>query len=81
MADSTDLTTQIASTGAAPRRVSTDRLEAEAQPLQDLIAADRYLKAGAASKLVGRGLRFTKFATPGPTSDANGTSAGGTGIV
>lgn len=81
MAESTDLTTQIATAGAGPRRVSTDHLDAEAQPLEDLIDADRYLKAGAASSKPGRGMRFTKFTTPGPSSDANGTQGNGRGIV
>lgn len=81
MAESSDLTPAITGVGNGPRSVKTDRLEAEAQPLQDLVAADRYLKAGAAAGQPSRGLRFTKLITPGPTSDRNGTSGSGQGIV
>lgn len=79
--ESNDLTPQISTTGAGPRSVETDRLKAEAQPLQDLIASDRYLKAGAGAGQVSRGLRFTKLITPGPNSDTNGTQGSGQGIV
>lgn len=81
MAESNDLTPAITSVGSGPRSVETDRLKAEAQPLKDLIAADRYLKAGAGSSQPSRGLRFTKLITPGPFSDQNGTQGSGQGIV
>lgn len=50
---------------AGPRRMKVDNVEAEQQPLADLIAADRHLASRAAASRPARGLRITKLVPPG----------------
>lgn len=61
----------IETTAVGPKRVRTDAGEVEAQPLQDQIAADKYLSGKAAvtasSTNKRRGLRFNQI-VPGPYS-------------
>lgn len=61
----------IETTAVGPKRVRTDAGEVEAQPLQDQIAADKYLAGKAAvtasSTNKRRGLRFNQI-VPGPYS-------------
>ena len=65
MSDSTDLTEQIEETAQGPAAVTTDGLSVQAQPLPDLVEADRYLATKAAAGSRGRGLRITKLVPPG----------------
>jgi hypothetical protein len=60
-----DLTPQIQQTAAQPANASRDGLSAANQPIQDLIAADKYLKANQAAQQVPWGIRFAKIITPG----------------
>jgi hypothetical protein len=65
MPDATDLTDTIAATAAQPAMVETDGLKVQAVSIDELIAADRYLKAQVAGVNKQRGLRFTKLVPPG----------------
>lgn len=52
--------------GIAKRvRESENEREVEHHSLQDMISADRYVKANRAAKRGGMGLRFTKLIPPG----------------
>lgn len=62
-----DLTNAISDGAEAPKRVKTNAGEAEAHPLPDLIAADRYLQAKEAAARKTSGLRFAKLVPPGAT--------------
>jgi len=65
---SDELRDKIAETAAAPKRVRTDAGEVEAQDLEQMIEADKYLSAKAAASGTGntrRGLRFNKLLPPG----------------
>jgi hypothetical protein len=68
-----DLQPAIDSAATAPQSVTTDGLEVVAVDIEKQIAADRYLKANAASCAPGLGIVFRKLIPPGPTSDQNGT--------
>ncbi len=50
---------------AGPAEVSGDAGTVRQQPLQDLIALDKYLTGKAAARNPRRGLRFTKLIPPG----------------
>lgn len=65
----------ILNTATGPSKVQTDAGLVESQPIQDQIAADRYLSGKIATSKKGRGLRFSKLIPPGstgysPTSDS-----------
>lgn len=61
-----DLTSTIETNAAAPKRFKGDEGEAEQFPVDDQIAADRYLKAAeGAAKTATRGLRFNKLVAGG----------------
>lgn len=53
MADPNDLTDTIAAEVALPQASATDGQSADARPLPDVIAADKYLAAKAASRKAG----------------------------
>ncbi len=65
MPDATDLTDTIAATAAQPAMVETDGLKVQAVSIDELIAADKYLKAQVSGTNKQRGLRFTKLVPPG----------------
>jgi hypothetical protein len=60
-----DLGPQIDSTAGGPAEAEADGQRVKAQPLKDLIEADRYRKASAAAALPRRGISFTKLQMPG----------------
>ena len=79
MASNTDpLNSDIASAAAGPAEVSGDAGSVRQQPLQDLVAADRYLSQAAGAK-AGKafGLRITKLIPPGPVGNVQGDGSQG----
>jgi len=62
---SDELRDKIASTAQGPKRVRTDAGEVEAQDLEAMIEADKYLAARTAASTANRGLRFNKLVPPG----------------
>jgi hypothetical protein len=64
-ADATSAALDAAAAG--PKRVATDGMEVEQQPLKDLIEADRYARSRCATRKPHRGLRFTRLVPPGTT--------------
>ena len=62
---SDELRDKIAETASNPKRVRTDAGEVEAQDLESMIAADKYLAAKAAASTKYRGLRMNKLLPPG----------------
>lgn len=72
VADANDLTDIIATEAVSPVSSAADGQSASGRPIAELIAADKYLAAKAASKLGRRGLLFTKLLPPGPTGDCPG---------
>lgn len=65
---SDEIRDKIASTAQGPKRVRTDAGEVEAQDLESMIAADKYLAAKNAvssGSNTRRGLRFNKLIPPG----------------
>lgn len=64
---SEELRDKIAETASGPKRVRTDAGEVESQNVADMIEADKYLAAKAASTGTNkrRGLRFNKLIPPG----------------
>ena len=60
-----DLSDDIETSAAGPKKVATDGVSTEEHALKDLIEADRYLAAKAASRSNGRGLHLTKLNAPG----------------
>lgn len=65
MPDPNDLSGKIQTTAANPSSASQDGLSANAQPLQDLIATDKYLAARQANKRPPFGVVFAKLVSPG----------------
>lgn len=65
MPDPNDMTGQIQSTAANPSQASADGVSASAQPLGDLIEADKYLKATEANRAPAFGVVFAKIVSPG----------------
>ena len=65
MPDPNDMTPQIQSTAANPSQAAQDGLSASAQPLNDLIEADRYLKSAAVNGTPPFGVRFAAIVSPG----------------
>jgi hypothetical protein len=59
----TDLSTNIATNAAAPKRVKTDEDEFEQHNLKDQIEADRYLNNRGAARAKGFGLRVVRAKT------------------
>lgn len=62
---STSLTSTIADAAAGPKSVKGDEAEVEAQPLPDLIAADKHLASKAAGRSRHMGIRRGTFVPPG----------------
>ncbi len=62
---SDDLTSSIRESAQGPKRVKSDNFEAEAHPLPDQIAVDRYTKANSSAARRPLGLRFRKMVPPG----------------
>lgn len=65
---SDEISDKISSTAQGPKRVRTDAGEVEAQDLEAMIAADKYLASKAAVSSTSntrRGLRFNKLIPPG----------------
>ena len=64
---SDELANKIDTVAQGPKRVRTDAGEVEAQSLADMIEADKYLAARAATAATNthRGLRFNKLIPPG----------------
>ncbi len=60
-----DLEETIESASQNPAAASGDSGSVTAHNLKDLIEADKYLAAKAASKVAGFGVRFTKLKPPG----------------
>ena len=63
MADEIDKT--IEENAKGPKRASGDSGSVEQHPLNDQIAADRYLASKKAAKSRGLGIRLTKLVPPG----------------
>jgi len=61
----TDLSQTIADSAAAPRRVQTEAVTVEGQPLRDVVAADEYLARKRASSRAHRGIGVIKLVPPG----------------
>ena len=64
MSDPNDLSGQIQTTAANPASASQDGLSASAQPLAELVAADKYLAARAA-RLPPWGITIGAIVSPG----------------
>ena len=62
-----DLSEQIETIAAAPKRTTTDAGTVEEHDLDELIAADRYLKEQAAAAAPHRRIGYGKFVPPGTT--------------
>jgi hypothetical protein len=64
---SDELANKIDTVAQGPKRVRTDAGEVESQSLADMIEADKYLAARAATAASNthRGLRFNKLIPPG----------------
>ena len=58
-----DLSTQIETNAAGPKKARSDEGECEQHPLKDQIEADRYLNNKNASKAKGFGLRVVRAKT------------------
>lgn len=62
-----DLSEQIESNAAQPKKVTIQGNSAEQHSLQDQIEADKYLASKAAAKSTNLGLMRTKMSYPGAT--------------
>jgi hypothetical protein len=62
---SDEVSNKLAEAAVGPRRVRTDAGEVEAHDLDQMIEADKYLAAKAATASKSRGLRFNKIIPPG----------------
>jgi hypothetical protein len=60
-----DLSDRIDEVAAGPAEVDADGVKVVAQPLPDLIQADKYRRGADAASGKARGLRFTKLTPPG----------------
>lgn len=60
-----NLDTQIRDNAAGPKKATGDSGSVEQHPLNDQIAADRYLASKKAAKSRGLGIRLTKLVPPG----------------
>ena len=65
MTDPTPLENAIAENATGPKRAQGDSGSVEQHPLQDQIAADRYLASKQAMKAKNQGIRITKIVPPG----------------
>jgi hypothetical protein len=62
---SDEVSNKLAEAAVGPKRVRTDAGEVEAHDLDQMIEADKYLAAKAATASKSRGLRFNKIIPPG----------------
>jgi hypothetical protein len=62
---SDEVSNKLAEAAIGPKRVRTDAGEVEAHDLDQIIEADKYLAAKAATASKSRGLRFNKIIPPG----------------
>ena len=62
---SDEVANKLAEAAVGPKRVRTDAGEVEAHDLDQIIEADKYLAAKAASTKANRGLRFNRIIPPG----------------
>ena len=60
-----NLDTQIRDNAAGPKKATGDSGSVEQHPLNDQIAADRYLASKKAAKSRGLGIRLSKLVPPG----------------
>ena len=60
-----NLDTQIRDNAAGPKKATGDSGSVEQHPLNDQIAADRYLASKKAAKSRGLGIRMSKLVPPG----------------
>ena len=60
-----NLDTQIRDNAAGPKRATGDSGSVEQHPLNDQIAADRYLASKKAARSRGLGIRMSKLVPPG----------------
>jgi len=60
-----NLDTQIRDNAAGPKKATGDSGSVEQHPLNDQIAADRYLASKKAARSRGLGIRLTKLVPPG----------------
>ena len=60
-----NLDTKIRENAAGPKRASGDSGSVEQHPLNDQIAADRYLASKKATRSKGLGIRLSKLVPPG----------------
>ena len=60
-----NLDTQIRDNAAGPKRATGDSGSVEQHPLNDQIAADRYLSSKQAARSKGLGIRLAKLVPPG----------------
>lgn len=61
-----DISDAIAANAAGPKKVVSDGVSVEQHPIQDQIAADKYVEGQTAASRKHRGIRFTKLISPGP---------------
>lgn len=62
---STDLGDTIANAATTPSSASSDGQSVSARPVNEIIEADRYLRAKESAAKKHRGLRFAKIVPPG----------------
>jgi hypothetical protein len=79
MALTPDLAPQLDTAARGPASVSSDAGSVRQQPLQDLIAADRYQKAVAARRSPRCSVLFARLVPAGAFPDAQGTGLGAVG--
>ena len=60
-----NLDTQISENAAGPKKATGDSGSVEQHPLNDQIAADRYLASKQAARSRGLGIRMSKLVPPG----------------
>ena len=60
-----DLSAEIEAAAEGPKKISVDGLNVEAQPVKDVIEADRYLASKSAAGKRKRGLNISKLSPPG----------------
>lgn len=77
MADSTDLTSDIAQQAVEPASSSGDGQSTSGRSIGDLIKAQQFLDGKRAMRKRRRGIRMTQLVPPGPLDDC-GRATGGT---
>lgn len=63
-----DLSDQIESAASGPKQVTVDGTVVQSHDLAQLVQADQYLAAKAASRKRHRGMRITRMVPPGAVS-------------